>query len=83
MIYVLVVGVLLLGFGSLNLAFAFLPAPAALAPFLGAMGRRIRFIVSFFPEQRQEFMGRLLAGIVLVLGGVAAILTAVTRLLLS
>jgi hypothetical protein len=83
MIYALVIGVLLVVLGGLNVVFAFLPAPAAVEPFLGAMGRRIRFIVSFFPEQRQEFMGRLLTGTLLVFGGAVLVLTAVTRLFLS
>jgi hypothetical protein len=83
MIYVLVVGVFLLGFGGLNVVFAFTPAPAGIEPFLGAMGRRIRFVVSFFPEAKQEFMGRLLTGVSLLLAGSFALIAAVSRLFLS
>jgi hypothetical protein len=83
MIYVLIVGFLLLAFGALNLVFAFLPAPAALEPMLGAAGRRIRFIVSFFPEHKQLFMARLLSGISLMLAGGFAVVIAATRLFIS
>ena len=83
MVYVLVLGVVLLAFGGLHLVFAFVPAPAALDPLLGAMGRRIRFIVSFFPDHRQQFMGRLLTGISLLLAAAFCLITAVVRLFLS
>lgn len=83
MLFVLLMGFVLLGFGLLNLTFAFIPAPPALEPLLGATGRRLRFVISLFPEAQQQKMGRLLGGATLAIGGCGAIIAAVTRLFLS
>lgn len=82
MVYVLVVGCLLVVLGGANVLFAFLPAPAALEPFLGATGR-LRRLLTLFPEAQREFLGRLIGGILLGGGGLFAIGVAVTRLFLS
>ena len=83
MIYVLIIGCLLTVLGLLHLLFAFIPAPTALDPFLNSFGRRINFVVSFFPEAQHQRMGRLLSGASLLLGGMFAVVLAVFRLFLS
>lgn len=75
----LIVATLLAVVGGANVLFAFVPPPAAIEPMFDGFSRRIRFIVSFLPEDRRVMVARLLTGLVLLGAGAFAASVWVSR----
>ena len=70
--YLLIISLILAVLGGAHVVFAFASPPQALAQVFDGASRRIRFVVQFLPEHRQQSAARLLTGLGFLLAAAMA-----------